>query len=64
MVNYKLKGKIVERFGTATNFSKVLGTRESIISRVIRSHKNLPEAEQDRWANILGSKREDLFEQG
>jgi len=61
-MNFKLKGKIVERFGTATNFSKVVGVREAIISRVIHGHKDLPQDEQKKWASTLGTKREYLFD--
>ncbi len=60
-MNRKLKAKIVENFESQSNFSQVVKTDETIISRVVRGRRILPVETQKKWADILGCKREDIF---
>ena len=55
MVNLKLKARIVERFETQSRFAQALGVSESIVSEVVRGRRNLEDAEQLRWRDLLGN---------
>ena len=52
-MNKRLKGKIVERFGSQADFAQKAMVDETIVSRVIRGRRVLPDAEKARWAKIL-----------
>jgi hypothetical protein len=52
-MNKRLKGRIVEIFGCQADFAQKAKVDESLVSRVIRGRRDLPEDEKDRWAKIL-----------
>jgi len=58
---YKLKARIIERFGTQADFSAVIKERESAISRVVRGRAVLSPETQKKWADLLDCKPEDIF---
>ena len=60
-MNRKLKAKIVENFESQANFSQIIKTDESIISRVVRGRRILPADIQQEWAHVLNCKRGDIF---
>ena len=60
-MNKKLKAKIVERFESQANFSQVIQTDESIISRVIRGRRALSLDDQKKWGQALNCKPEEIF---
>jgi hypothetical protein len=60
-MNWKLKAKIFERFGSQADFAAVSGVDETVISRVVRMRRELPDDEQRRWAKLLKCKREVIF---
>lgn len=60
-MNRKLKGKIVEKFGTQFEFAKIVNEHESNISRVIRGRRELCEEDKKVWAVVLGAEVKDLF---
>jgi len=52
-MDFKLKAKIVEKFGSQREFSRRLGVNESVVSNVVRGKAlNRPDAE--KWAAALG----------
>ena len=55
MTNYKLKAKIIEKYGLQGDFAQILGINESIISRVIRGRKCLSETEHVHAVRRSGS---------
>jgi plasmid maintenance system antidote protein VapI len=61
-MNRRLKAKIVENFESQANFAQVIKTDETIISRVVRGRRILPVETQQKWADTLGCKRKDIFE--
>jgi len=63
-MNRKLKAKIVERFESQANFSQVIETDESIISRVIRGRRVLSLDDQKKWGMALKCKPEEIFKDG
>jgi plasmid maintenance system antidote protein VapI len=60
-MNLKLKGKIIEKFGTQWKFAHSLGTHEHVVSQVIQGKRSLTVEDQKRWAEKLGDKEERLF---
>jgi hypothetical protein len=62
-MNLELKAEIVRRYGSQANFSTALKVDESFVSRVVRGRRTLEPKEQKKWAQALGKKPEDLFEE-
>jgi len=60
-MNRKLKGKIVELYGSQTNFAMKIGEDETFVSRVINGRRRLNEKQQRRWAKALKAKPEEFF---
>ncbi|MEI7636316.1 MAG: hypothetical protein WCJ37_03360 [Syntrophus sp. (in: bacteria)] len=60
-MNWKLKERIAEKYGTQSDFAIVLRGHESDVSRVIRGRRTLTEAERQMWADLLGADRAELF---
>jgi hypothetical protein len=48
-MNRRLKGKIVEKFGTQWDLAMAIGTHEALVSRVIRGRRTLA-----RWSRKNG----------
>lgn len=59
---FKLKLRIIERFGTQADFAQAVGAHESLVSRIICGRRVLNEKDQKKWASILKCKPEELFE--
>ena len=49
----KLRGRIVEKFGTLKAFAKAVHNSESFISQYMNGKKILDQKMIDRWANAL-----------
>ena len=62
-MNKRLKGKIVEIFGSQADFAQKAMVDETIVSRVIRGRRDLSEEEKARWAKILDTGTE-VFQNG
>jgi hypothetical protein len=60
-MNFSLKAKIVEKYGTQTDFAKALRIDESVVSRVIRYRRELCSDEKKKWANSLDCPVEKIF---
>jgi hypothetical protein len=60
-MNYKLKAKIIERFGYQWKFAQFLEIDEAVISRVLRGSRQLDDAAKKQWADALGSTEKELF---
>lgn len=60
-MNWKLKTRIVERFGTQSDFAMAIKGHEADVSRVVRGRRTLNESERQRWANLLGADSKELF---
>jgi transcriptional regulator with XRE-family HTH domain len=60
-MNKKLKAKIIESFGTQSDFADACKIRESQISRVIHGREELDPEDQRWWARLLKCKVEDIF---
>ena len=61
-MNLKLKSKIVEKYGTQSDFAPVVNEDETIISRVIRGRRELNPEKQKIWADVLGCEPKELFQ--
>lgn len=56
-----LRAKIVEVYGTYDDFSPVIKTDSSVISRVVCGRRALPPEKQKVWAKALKCKPDELF---
>lgn len=52
-MNRNLKAKIIEHFGSQADFAQKLQIDESLVSRVIRGRRKLPQEEVGRWCDFL-----------
>lgn len=60
-MNLKLKIKIIENFGTQADFAQEIKEDETLVSRVVRGRRTLPEEKQAQWAKALNTDRNELF---
>jgi hypothetical protein len=60
-MNKFLKSMIVLKFGTAEDFSKAVGERSYLISKVIRGRQTIPFEKKIEWANALGCSVNEIF---
>lgn len=60
-MNFKLKARIIERFGTQADFGEAIGIDDSIISKIIRGRRKLDPEKQSVWARALGCDPKDIF---
>jgi hypothetical protein len=56
-----VRGKIVERYGSAFEFSKVLGISESLLSMWLSSRRPLPLWAQAKMVELLEVERGELL---
>jgi hypothetical protein len=56
-----LRIKIIEKFGTSSDFAQAIKEDESIISKVIWGKRNLSPEKQEKWAKVLACNSELLF---
>ena len=60
--NYKLKCKIMEKFGTQNEFAKQIKFPREFVSFVVRGRMNLTNTQKEFWVKTLESTVEELFE--
>ena len=60
-MNWDLKTKIVEIFGTQADFAQAVKVDETIVSRIVRGRRQLDLKQQNQWARALNSDPEELF---
>ncbi len=53
-MNKKLKGKIIEEFGSQADFAQAMKLHESVVSRVVHGRQALRPADREKWARFLG----------
>jgi plasmid maintenance system antidote protein VapI len=56
-----LKARIVEKFGTQSDFSQAIKTDEAIISKIVRNRRQLTTDQKLEWANKLGCDPKEIF---
>lgn len=49
----KLRGRIVEKFGTFTNFAKALNTHINVVSRKLNGRNAFTTADIEKWSKLL-----------
>lgn len=49
----KLRGRIIEVFGTQTEFAKALGIEDSTLSYKLRNKRELTRSEIEKWCDLL-----------
>jgi hypothetical protein len=56
----KLRAKIIENFGTQSDFAQAIRVDESFVSRVIHGRRKLSERDRNLWCRVLKC-RPELF---
>lgn len=49
----KLRGRIVEKFGTISRFAEAASSSVSFVSQYLNGHKSLDQKVIDKWAETL-----------
>lgn len=60
MNSNKLKGRIVEVFGTQRAFAEALGVQQRKVSEQLKNKRELTRAEIEHWCDLLKIEREDI----
>ncbi len=60
-MNWKLKVKIVEKFGTQWRFAQHVGVDDSLVSKAITGATRLQPEQKEKWAKALKAPVEELF---
>lgn len=55
----KLRGRIVEKFGTASAFADVLNMHKSQMSAKLNNKVEITKQDIDTWSNLLDIKKDD-----
>jgi len=63
-MNLSLKMAILEKYGKQYRFADEVGVDEVTLSRIVNGRRELNTEERLRWAEILGRKPEELFDNG
>ena len=50
----KLKGRIVEKFGTLSNFSEALGIKVQTVSAKLKGRNTITKSDIIKWSELLG----------
>lgn len=58
----KLRGRIVEKFGTMGAFAKKLGVKQSVVSRKINEYYGITPTDMMKWSAVLGIDKADIGE--
>lgn len=58
----KVKGKIVEIFGSQKAFSKALGVTEATVTNKLKNKRNLTQAEMITWSELLQIPKADIVD--
>ena len=60
-INFRLKFKIIEKFGTQADFAYEIKSHEETVSRVVNARRTLSAKKQEQWAKALGCEVKDIF---
>lgn len=58
----RLRGRIVEKFGTITKFAETLGTQVQAVSRKLNGKVPFTQKDISEWSQLLGIDKEDFGE--
>ena len=58
----KLKGRIVERYGTQANFARKIGISKNSISKKLTGKTEFSQSDIEQWAELLQIEKKDYGE--
>lgn len=61
-MNWPLKRRIFDEYGTHVNFCHVVKESESFVSKVVRNRRKLSTEKMHIWAKMLNCEIKDIFE--
>lgn len=56
----KLRGRIVEKYGTIDRFASVLGKTRQCVSKKLNNRSDFSKADMDEWSQLLDIKVKDV----
>lgn len=60
-MNKQLRLAILKKFDTQADFAAAVGEHPSLVSLVIRERTTLSDDRREKWAKILGVRKEELY---
>ncbi len=60
-MNWRLKARIIDYYGSQTEFALNMGYSDSYVSRVVRNRVDPPLYEKEEWAEALDCHVADIF---
>lgn len=57
----KLRGRIIEKYGSQGEFAKIVGCSLSFLSQYLNGKKKLDQPTIDKWANALDIESVDIY---
>ena len=61
-MNLVLKIKILQSYGTQSDFAQQIGEGDPFVSRIVRERRKLDPINQKKWAAALGCEPSELFQ--
>lgn len=58
--NNKIRGKIIEKFGSQKNFSKAVGLSEQSVTAKLSGKTDLSQDDMQKWAEALEIKKSEI----
>lgn len=58
----KLRGRIVEKYGTVTGFAKELGKTRQCVDNKLHDRSGFTKADMDEWSRLLDIKVKEIGE--
>lgn len=56
----KLKGRIIEKYGSQAEFARILGTYDTVVSRKMQGNVGFTHDDIVKWCNLLDIKQEEI----
>lgn len=60
-MNFKLKEKILQEFGSQADFAMSVKEHEAVVSRVVRGRYDPPADKKAKWAKALNCEALEIF---
>jgi plasmid maintenance system antidote protein VapI len=60
-MNWELKQRIIEEYGSQVDFAQTIKVNETLVSKIVRGRRTLDPERQLIWAKALGCKPNDIF---
>ena len=62
MAYNKLKGRIIEKFGSQVEFAKALGVTETTVSRKMQNKSEFDKDDMEKWSALLDIEKSQFYD--